>query len=96
MLSPLTSEGSAYPNGAQVSDGQGRAECLAATPAGRLFRRLFQRKSHFDCPVQFLNLRSTQRSDEARQLHLAEANEVVAQDRAFMFQAFVDTDCDLG
>ena len=34
--------------------------------------------------------------NEAGQLHLAETDEVVAQDPAFMFQAFVDTNRDLG
>jgi hypothetical protein len=57
---------------------------------------LFQSKSHFDRPVQFLNLGATQGPDEACQLRLAEAYEVVAQDPALMFQAFVDSDRDLG
>ncbi len=58
--------------------------------------RLFQSKGHFERPVQFLNFGASEGANEAGQLHLAETDEVVAQDRAFMFHAFVDTDRDLG
>ena len=57
---------------------------------------LFQGEGHFERPVQFLNLGAREGTNEACQLHLAETDEVVAQDPAFMFQAFVDTDRDLG
>ena len=57
---------------------------------------LFQCQGHFERPVQFLNLGAGQRPNEAGQLHLAETYEVVAQDPAFMFQALVDTERDLG
>ena len=60
------------------------------------FTPLLQCEGHFECPVQFLNLGAGQRPNEAGQLHFAEAYEVVTQDPAFMFQAFVDTDRDLG
>ena len=56
---------------------------------------LFQTESHFERPGQLLNLGATQGPNEAGQLHLAETDEVVAQDPAFMFQALVDTDGDL-
>src|ERR1700731_4737554 len=56
---------------------------------------LFQRKSHFYCPVQFLDLGARERSDELGQLHLAETYQVVAQNPAFMLQTFADVDGDL-
>jgi hypothetical protein len=57
---------------------------------------LIQGESHFERSVQFLNLGASQGPNEARQLHLAETHEVVTQYPAFMFQAFVYTDRDLG
>jgi hypothetical protein len=69
---------------------------VAGFPRSSRFGSLFQGESHFERPVQFLNLGASQRPNEAGQLHLAETYEVVAQDPAFMFQAFVDTHRDLG
>jgi hypothetical protein len=57
---------------------------------------LLQSERHFERPVQLLNLGVSEGPDEASQLHFAETDEVVAQDPAFMLQAFVDSDGDLG
>jgi len=58
--------------------------------------RLFQSESHLERSIQFLNLGVSQGPNEPRQLHLAQTYQVVAQDPAFMFQPFIDTDRNLG
>jgi hypothetical protein len=59
-------------------------------------QNLFQSKSHLQRPIQFTELGASERPNEACQLRFAEAYEVIAQNPALMFQAFVDTGGDLG
>ena len=57
---------------------------------------LFQAKRHFERSIQLLNLGPSQRSNEACQLRFAQIHQAVAQDPAFMFQALVDANQNLG
>jgi hypothetical protein len=71
------------------------ARLKAASFQSDLYDSLLQGESHFEGSVQLLPLGARQGTDEAGQLHLAEAYEVIAEDPAFVLQAFVDADRDL-
>ena len=60
------------------------------------FDNLSQREGHLERAVQFFHLGARQRSDEMAQLHFSQAYKVVAQNPAFVFQAFLNADRNLG